>query len=99
MHIHKRQNYGSGEIQHLGMDVIHYLGTGSKAFISGVQRFGKGPGFVISLVNSTLPQQQNRFLTLISFYGSHTIYHCKYYRLAWRINCLSEQVTKFNVVH
>ena len=43
--IHKRENYGSGEIQHLGTGVI--FGTGPKAFISVVQCFGKGPGIVI----------------------------------------------------
>ena len=46
--IRKRENYGSGEIQRLGMGiVVHYLGTGPKAFISVVQCFGKGRGIVI----------------------------------------------------
>ena len=39
------------------------LGTGV------VQRFGKGPEIVISLVHSTLPQLEDRFLILISFYA------------------------------
>ena len=46
--IRKRENYGSGEIQRLGTGIIvHYLGTGPKAFICVVQCFGKGPGIVI----------------------------------------------------
>ena len=47
-----------------------------------VQLFGKGPGIFISLVHSTLPQQQDQFLILISFYGSQTT---AYILLAWRI--------------
>ena len=52
--------------------VVLYFGTGPQAFISVVQHFGKGPGIVITLVYSILPQQQDRFLILISFHGSHT---------------------------
>ena len=51
--------------------IVHYFGIDPKAFISVVQSFGKGLGIFISLVNSTLPQQ-DRFLIFISFYGSHT---------------------------
>ena len=51
---------------------VHYFGTGPKTFISVVQHFGKGTGIVITLVHSILPQQQDRFLILISFHGSHT---------------------------
>ena len=51
---------------------VHYFGTVPKAFISVVQHFGKGPRIVITLVYSILPQQQDRFLILISFHGSHT---------------------------
>ena len=45
--IRKRENYGSGEIRPGTGIVVHYLGTGPKAFISVVQCFGKGPGIVI----------------------------------------------------
>ena len=77
------------------MGVVHYLGTDPKAFISVVQCFGKGPGIIISLLHSTLPQQQDLFLILISF--CHTT-------IANTINLhgelsVSEQVTKFNVVY
>ena len=53
-------------------DVVHSLGGGPDTFISDVKRFSKGPGIVISLVHSTLPQQQDKILILLSFYGSHT---------------------------
>ena len=55
----KRENYESGEIQRLGTGVVHYLGTGPKAFISIIQCFGTGPAIFISLVHSTFPQQQD----------------------------------------
>ena len=51
---------------------IQCLGTGPKASVSVVQRFGKGPGIVISLVNSILLQVQDRYFIIISYYCSHT---------------------------
>ena len=48
-------------------DVVHSLGGGPDTFISDVKRFSEGPGIVISLVHSTLPQQQDRILILLSF--------------------------------
>ena len=69
--------YARGKLMSLGKynatGVVHYHGTAPKAFISVVQCFGKGSGIVISLVHSTLPQQQDRFLILVSCYCSHTI--------------------------
>ena len=55
--IRKRENYGSGEIQRLGMGIVYYLGTGPKVFISVVQCFGKGPGIVIIALH--IPHSSN----------------------------------------
>ena len=36
--IYKRENYGSGEIQCLGMVIVNYFGTDPKAFNTGESR-------------------------------------------------------------
>ena len=68
-HIRERENDGSGEIR-LGTGVVHYFGTGPKAFIIVAQCLGKGPGDIISFA---IPHFCNsKYLILVSFYGSHT---------------------------
>ena len=66
----KSESTGLGKYN--ATSAVHYFGTGPKAFSSVVRHFGKGPGIVITLVYSIFLQQQDRFLILISFHGSHT---------------------------